>query len=87
MSVRVEFLGIPRQRAGVSSVNVEAKTLGDAIDQLQQMLPDFAADCLEDGQLRRGVLANINGTMFTTEVRMPLRSGDTLMILSADAGG
>ncbi|QDU36503.1 hypothetical protein Mal4_07890 [Maioricimonas rarisocia] len=87
MSVRVEFLGIPRERAGVGSVTVEAKTLGDAIEQLRQMLPEFAADCLQDGELRRGYLASINGIMFTTEARMPLRSGDTLMILSADVGG
>ena len=87
MSVRVEFYGIARQRAGVESIDVDASCLSEMIDRLSACLPRLAESCFDDQRLRPGYLANINGRNFTTDPNMPLSDGDCVMILSADAGG
>ena len=87
MSIRVEFYGIPRQRAGVEVTEVEAATLSEVFRQLREKLPAFAEACLNEEGLQPTYMANINGESFTSDPEMPLHSGDTVMILSADAGG
>jgi len=87
VTVRLEFFGIPRQRAGVASIDVEAATLTAALRQAAIALPDFANTCLDGDRLRSNYLANINGREFTVRPETPLQPGDTVLILSADAGG
>lgn len=87
MSVRVEFYGIARQRAGIDSIDIEANTLGEAIDRIRAHLPQLAETCFEDRGLRAGFLANVDGRKFTTNAEEPLASGQSLLILPADAGG
>jgi molybdopterin converting factor small subunit len=88
MSVRVEFFGIPRERAGVDAIELrDPQTLGQALGMLCGQLPGLAASCLEDGALKAGYLANLNGERFTTDLMAQLRPGDAVLILSADAGG
>lgn len=87
MSIRVEFYGIARQRAGVESTEVEATDLAGVTAQLAVRLPEFARACLSEGHLQPGFLANVNGRFFTTDSSTPLEPNDTVMILSADAGG
>ena len=87
VSIRVEFYGIPRQRAGVASVDVEAGDLGEALLQICRAVPKLAGSCIEDSRLLPGYLANINGQKFTTDPSTPLQPGDSVLILSADVGG
>ena len=87
MTVHVEFFGIPRQRAGVASVDVEADSLGEVVRQLAGRFPRLAKTCLESDRLKSGYTANINGRSFTTDPATPLNDGDSVLILSADAGG
>jgi len=87
MPVRIELYGIPRQRAGVDGLDVEAENLGTALEMLAAAVPDFARSCLEQGRLKTGYIANLNGHSFTSDPRTPLADGDSLLILSADAGG
>ncbi len=87
MSVRVEFYGIARRRAGVESIDVDAACLSEVIDRVTARLPQLAESCFDDQRLRPGYLANINGRIFTSDPNAPLRDGDCVMILSADAGG
>ena len=87
MTVRIEFYGIARRRAGVPSIEVEATTLTEALHAAAVALPDFADDCLDGDRLRPDYLANVNGREFTSGSKTPLQDGDTVLILSADAGG
>ncbi len=87
MSVRIEFYGIPRKRAGVEALEIDASDVGTALTQIAERLPEFAKSCLENGNLRPGYVANVNGKTFTTDPNTPLHTGDCLLILSADAGG
>ena len=87
MTVRVEFYGIPRARAGVAAIELEATRFDDALRILSVRLPEFARHCLEAGRLRPSFLANLNGRRFLVDLATPLEDGDSLLILSADVGG
>ena len=87
MGVNVEFYGIPRARAGVASATAEGATLGEVLGDLARQFPGFAADCLADGCLNDGYAANLNGEHFVRDPHLRLGAGDSLLILSSDAGG
>ena len=82
----VEFLGIPRQRAGLSEVEVEAATLGQLLGTLAAKCPALRDLITADG-LHPSIVANLNGDQFVSDLETPLSEDDRLLILSADAGG
>jgi molybdopterin converting factor small subunit len=82
----VEFLGVPRQRAGVSQVEVEAKTLGELLGALSAEFPSMA-DLIAADRLHSSFVANLNGDRFVSDPGTPLGHNDCVLILSADAGG
>jgi molybdopterin converting factor small subunit len=82
----VEFLGIPRQRAGVSELEVEAETLGQALGTLATRFPVLGELITANG-LHPSLAANLNGDEFVSDLATPLGRGDRLLILSADVGG
>ena len=84
--MRVEFLGIPRERAGLAEVEVEAETLGQLLAVLENRFPSFGG-FLQGGRLHRSFLANLNGDHFISDPLTRLTARDCLLILSADAGG
>ena len=87
MTVQIEFFGIPRTRAGISHIAVEATTLGAALQQVADLVPGWGDACLEDNQLQRGLIANLNGQRFISDIDTLLNPGDSVLILSADVGG
>jgi molybdopterin converting factor small subunit len=84
--VHVEFLGVPRQRAGVAGLDVDADTLGRLLGTLKERLPSLAELIVVD-RLHPAFVANLNGDEFVSDPHTPLRASDCVLILSADAGG
>ena len=82
----VEFLGIPRERAGISQVEIEAETLGQLLGALVDRFPTFGA-LISGGALHPSVAANLNGDAFVCDPETPLAGDDHVLILSADVGG
>src|SRR5262245_46920296 len=85
-SMRVELLGIPRERAGVSVVELQADTLGQLLALLVGRFLRLA-DVISSSGFASSIVANINGDRFVTDPLTPLRQDDCVLILSADAGG
>jgi molybdopterin converting factor small subunit len=85
--VVVEFFGIPRARAGRAELGVEAKTVGEALAAVEAACPDLKGLRRADGRLAPQYLLSLAGREFVTEPGQPLRPGDRLLLLSADAGG
>ena len=83
----VEFFGVPRQRTGVARTQAEGRTLSEVLADLARRFPAFAASCLDGDQLRAGYMASIDAERFLTVGSTPLADGQTILILSADAGG
>jgi molybdopterin converting factor small subunit len=84
--MHVEFLGIPRERAGVSELEVQAETLGELLGLLEARFPALRG-LVTAGGLHPAIAANRNGDEFVSDPRTVLADGDRLLILSADAGG
>ena len=84
--MRVEFLGLARERVGVPELELHAETLGQLLNTLADRFPSFR-ELVAGAQLRPSVAANLNGDLFVTDPRTPLAEDDCVLIVSADAGG
>ena len=82
----VEFLGVPRQRAGISEVEVQADTLGELFGMLAAKIPSLG-ELIAADRLHPAIVANLNGDRFVSHRGTPLNEDDCVLILSADAGG
>src|SRR6185436_5235461 len=82
----VEFLGIPRERAGISEIELEAETLGQVLGQISARCPGLSELITSEG-LHPSVVANLNGDEFVKSLDTRFAEDDRLLILSADAGG
>ena len=82
----IEFLGIPRERAGISELKVEAATFGELLGTLAVCYPALQELITEEG-LHPSIAANLNGDLFVRDLATPLAEDDRLLLLSADAGG
>jgi len=85
--VTIELYGVPRMRAGRDTVAVEAGCLGDALAALGRECPMLAPSVVDGQRLRPFYVVAINGVQFTADATHPLRDGDAIILLSADAGG
>jgi len=84
--MHVEFLGVPRQRAGISQLEVQADTLGQLLGTLAAKIPPLREFIVVD-RLHSSFVANLNGDQFISDPGTPLAEADCVLILSADAGG
>ncbi len=84
--MHVEFLGVPRQRAGISELEVHADTLGQLLGTLATRIPSLS-ELIAVDRLNSSFVANLNGDRFVSDPGTPLGENDCVLILSADAGG
>ncbi len=84
--MHVEFLGVPRQRAGCDELDVQADTLGHLLGTLAARMPGLAELIVVD-RLHPSLAASLNGDRFISDPQTPLDDDDRVLILSADAGG
>ena len=84
--MHVEFLGVPRQRAGISELEVDANTLGQLLGTLAAQIPTLG-ELISVDRLHPSFVANLNGDRFVSDPETLLGKDDCLLILSADAGG
>jgi molybdopterin converting factor small subunit len=84
--VIVEFFGIPRARAGRAELGVAPGTIADVLTTVEEVCPGLTG-LMKDGGVSPHYLVSVNGESFGNEMRTALKSGDRLLLLSADAGG
>ncbi|MDP1796164.1 MAG: hypothetical protein Q8K78_01720 [Planctomycetaceae bacterium] len=65
----------------------EGQSLGDVFADLARRFPGLAETCIDGRHLRPGFTANISGNRFISAPETILNTGDTVMLLSLDAGG
>jgi molybdopterin-guanine dinucleotide biosynthesis protein A len=86
-TVRIELYEVARRAAGVASVDVEARTLGDALRELGQRLPALEGRVVRDGRLAPHWRASVDGKVFVEDPLTPLADGTNIVLVSALAGG
>jgi molybdopterin converting factor small subunit len=85
--VTLEFYGLARRRAGRPELTVQAGTVVELLAEARRQLPALAGVVLPDGRLSPHYLLSLNGQRFLDGTEHPLRPGDHVLLLSADAGG
>lgn len=85
--ITVEFFDVARLRAGRSSCEVRAATLGEAVAAAALECPGLVPDVVQGGSLSPHFRANLRGEQFIDDAAIPLRDGDRVLLLSAQAGG
>lgn len=85
--VTVEFLGIPRLRAGRSEVVVPAGTVAELLAAVERTCPGLAGLVQGDGRPAPHYLLSLDGQEFVADLRRCVQPGARLLLLSADAGG
>jgi molybdopterin converting factor small subunit len=85
--VTIELYGVPRLRAGVDQVEVEAASIGEAMRALAARCPALDRSVVREGALSPSYMIAVNGLQMTADPAAALRDGDVLVLLSADAGG
>jgi MoaD family protein len=72
-----------------SSVDVEARTVGEALDALSSRYEDLRRHLFADGRLRSFVNVYVNQEDIRNlqKDQTPLHDGDTIMIVPSIAGG
>lgn len=84
--MHVEFLGVARQRAGISEFEVQADTLGQMLGTLAAQFPQLR-ELIAVNRLHSSFVANLNGNRFVSDPGTSLGQDDRVLILSADVGG
>ena len=84
--MQVEFLGIPRERAGTSQLEIDATSLGELLETLAERFPALG-ELIEDDRLHPSIAANLNGDTFVSDPDTALADDDHVILLSADVGG
>ena len=88
----VELYGVARLAAGTSAVALslpQDATLRDALVALARERPALVGKVLDEagGSLLEGYTLNVNGAAFVADLGAPVREGDAVLVLSAEAGG
>lgn len=86
-TITIELFGMPRARAGVKEIAVTASTLAEALNEIAKQSPQLADVVRSDGSLSPHYLLSLDGKQFVSDLSQSLRTGDRLLLLSADAGG
>ncbi len=86
-TITIELFGMPRARAGLKEVAVSASNVAEALTEVIKECPKLADVFRTDGSLSPHYLLSLDGQQFVCDLSHPLRSGDRLLLLSADAGG
>jgi hypothetical protein len=88
----VELYGVARQIARIRSVSlpvVEGATLSEILSALADELPSLVGRVIAPDRLSltTGYACNVNGLAFVRDATAAVSPGDSLIIVSADAGG
>jgi len=92
MQLKVEFLGLARELAGVSESLVtlsEQATWRDLICGLASQFPALAGPVIlpENCTLSTAYMLNVNGRTIVRDFDEPVQTGQRLLLMFAEAGG
>ena len=85
--ITIELFGVPRLRAGVGSVQVDAASLAAALRGLGRLCPVLDGPVIAGDTLHPAYLACLNGGRFVSDPATTLADGDVLLVMAADVGG
>jgi hypothetical protein len=87
--ITIELYGVPRLRAGLGRVTVDAGTVAGALEGLGRACPALLGPVVIEGgrAVTPSFRLSLNGERFVSDPATALADGDVLILLSADVGG
>ena len=85
--ITIELFGVPRLRAGLPMIRLEADDVGSALRGLAIACPRLDGSVVIGGRVLPSYRLSLNGDEFVTEPETRLSDGDVLILLAADVGG
>ena len=85
--ITIELFGVPRLKAGLPLLRLEASDVGTALRGLASACPSLDGSVLFGGRVHPAYKLSLNGDRFVTEPETGLLEGDVLLLLAADVGG
>lgn len=85
--IRIELYETARGLAGTDHVDVQARTLGEALEFLGRRCPALEGDVVSRGRPTTTWRASVNAGVFADDPLTPLADGDAIVLVSALAGG
>jgi molybdopterin converting factor small subunit len=85
--ITVELFGVPRLRAGMGRVTVEASTLAMALSGLGRVCPALDGPVIVGEKVHPAYRLYLNGDRFVSDPATPLADGDVILLMAADVGG
>jgi molybdopterin converting factor small subunit len=85
--ITIELFGVPRLRAGIGCVQLDASSLASALSGLGRICPALDGPVLDGAKVHPAYRLCLNGDRFVSDPATPLAEGDVLMLLTADVGG
>lgn len=85
--ITIELYGVPRLRAGLARLSVEAESVGEALGALGRECPALLGGVIAGDGVHPAYKLSVNGERFVSDPAEPLAEGDALILLSADVGG
>jgi molybdopterin converting factor small subunit len=88
--ILVEFYGLARLRAGTATLRIpaaDAACLQTLWTQLLEVLPELRGAGEPRSVTTPIYRFNLDGQQFVTDPQTPIRQGQSVLIMSADAGG
>ncbi len=87
--IKLRLFAALRELAGAKEVEVEAASIGEALERLAQRFGERARGILFDkqGEVQPSVLLLVNGEPAEQGPATALRAGDTVAVLLPTAGG
>jgi molybdopterin converting factor small subunit len=85
--IRVELYDVARRLAGRERVDVVATTIGEALLAAVRACPGLAEAVLADGRPSPHFRVSVGGARFVEDPATVLADGDSLVVISAQAGG
>jgi molybdopterin converting factor small subunit len=85
--ITIELFGVPRIRAGLGRLTLEASTVGAALTGLGEQCPALDGSVVREGRVEAAYRLCLNGEQFINDPGTPLADGDVLLLLAADVGG
>jgi predicted phage tail protein len=87
MAISISLPSVLGDRTGEETVEVEARTLREAIDKLEVRYPGFRSDLLTDaGNVRPSLAVLVNGRV-TSDLEEPMPDNAVVGIVQEIAGG
>ena len=91
MKICAEFFGAVRLRTETAKKQFEFDEptipLSDVLTALTNEYPRLTPDCISEGNLQPAFAINLNGERFVRDLSVRLCDGDSILLMSADAGG